>query len=80
MAQAEGILKYAHNDPIQKLVYNPVTQQLASATCSDFGLWSPEKKQVAKHKVRADIASRRARAPALTERRGARRRTSQAMQ
>ena len=75
VAQAEGILKYAHNDPIQKLVYNPVTQQLASATCSDFGLWSPEKKQVAKHKVRADIASRRTRAPALTERRGALRRS-----
>jgi intraflagellar transport protein 122 len=50
--QAEGILKYCHNDPIQKLVYNPVTAQLASTTCSDFGLWSPEKKQVAKHKVK----------------------------
>ena len=51
-AKAEGILKYCHNEAIQKLVYNPVTQQLASATSSDFGLWSPEKKQVAKHKVK----------------------------
>ena len=27
--QAEGILRYTHNEPIQKLAYNPVTQQLA---------------------------------------------------
>jgi hypothetical protein len=51
VVQAEGILKYCHNDPIQKLAYNPVTQHLASATCADFGLWSPEKKSVAKTKV-----------------------------
>jgi intraflagellar transport protein 122 len=49
--QAEGILKYSHNDSIQALAYNPTTQQLASATASDFGLWSPEQKSVAKHKV-----------------------------
>lgn len=49
--QAEGILKYTHNDSIQALSYNPVTQQLASATASDVGLWSPEQKSVAKHKV-----------------------------
>jgi hypothetical protein len=52
MAQAEGILKYTHNDSIQCLDYNPVTQQLASGTASDLGLWSPEQKSVAKHKVR----------------------------
>eukprot|EP00727_Mastigamoeba_balamuthi_P011662 m51a1_g7118 putative intraflagellar transport protein 122 homolog isoform x2 (1281) ;mRNA; r:111972-117314 len=33
----EGILKYNHNDPIQCLAYNPVTQQLCSCTASDFG-------------------------------------------
>lgn len=49
--QAEGILKYTHNDSIQALSYNPITQQLASATASDLGLWSPEQKSVAKHKV-----------------------------
>ncbi len=49
--QAEGILKYTHNDSIQSLSYNPLTQQLASATSSDVGLWSPEQKSVAKHKV-----------------------------
>ena len=51
-AKAEGILKYCHNEAIQKLVYNPVTQQLASTTSSDFGLWSPEKKQVTKHRLK----------------------------
>ena len=53
--KAQGILKYSHNDTIQKLVYNPVTQQLASCTASDFGLWSPEQKSVQKHKVPAKI-------------------------
>lgn len=52
-SKAEGILKYTHNDSIQCLAYNPVSQQLASGTASDFGLWSPEQKSVAKHKVRA---------------------------
>ena len=50
-SKAEGILKYSHNDAIQCLAYNGVTQQLASGTASDFGLWSPEQKSVAKHKV-----------------------------
>jgi len=49
--KAEGILKFQHGDSIQALAYNPVTQQLCSVTASDFGLWSPEQKSVAKHKV-----------------------------
>eukprot|EP00735_Rhodelphis_limneticus_P013896 TRINITY_DN7858_c0_g1::TRINITY_DN7858_c0_g1_i1::g.23657::m.23657 TRINITY_DN7858_c0_g1::TRINITY_DN7858_c0_g1_i1::g.23657 ORF type:complete len:1206 (-),score=375.70,sp/A8WGF4/IF122_XENTR/55.15/0.0,WD40/PF00400.27/1e+02,WD40/PF00400.27/1.8e-10,WD40/PF00400.27/5.9e+02,WD40/PF00400.27/14,WD40/PF00400.27/0.33,WD40/PF00400.27/13,WD40/PF00400.27/0.039,WD40/PF00400.27/1.9e+02,Coatomer_WDAD/PF04053.9/43,Coatomer_WDAD/PF04053.9/56,Coatomer_WDAD/PF04053.9/70,Coatomer_WDAD/PF04053.9/0.32,Coatomer_WDAD/PF040 len=53
--KAEGILKYAHNDAIQYLAYNPVTQQLASVTHTDFGLWSPEQKSVSKHKVSSRI-------------------------
>lgn len=55
--KAEGILKYTHNDSIQKLVYNPHSQCLASCTASDFGLWAPEQKSVAKHKVVAKILS-----------------------
>eukprot|EP00033_Pygsuia_biforma_P001760 GCRY01001970.1.p1 GENE.GCRY01001970.1~~GCRY01001970.1.p1 ORF type:complete len:1226 (+),score=346.97 GCRY01001970.1:229-3906(+) len=47
----EGILRYSHNEAIQCLAYNPVTQQLVSCTKSDFGLWSPEQKNVQKHKV-----------------------------
>jgi len=54
-SKAEGILKYSHNDAIQCLAYNGVTQQLASGTASDFGLWSPEQKSVAKHKVSSRI-------------------------
>ena len=54
-AKAEGILKYSHNDSVQCLCYNSVTQQLASATATDFGLWSPEQKSVAKHKVTSRV-------------------------
>ena len=54
-SSAEGILKYSHNDPVQCLQYNPVTASLASATATDFGLWSPEQKAVAKHKVSSRI-------------------------
>jgi len=54
-SKAEGILKYSHNDSIQCMAYNPVTQQLASGTVGDFGLWSPEQKSVAKHKVPSRI-------------------------
>lgn len=56
-SKCEGILKYSHNDSIQCLSYNPVTQQLASATASDFGLWSPEQKSVQKFKVSAKVLS-----------------------
>lgn len=54
-SKAEGILKYSHNDAIQCIAYNSVTQQLASATATDFGLWSPEQKSVAKHKISSRI-------------------------
>lgn len=39
----------------QALAYSPLTQQLASATATDFGLWSPEQKSVAKHKVPSKV-------------------------
>lgn len=54
--QAEGVVKYNHNDSIQVLAYNPLSQQLASGTASDFGLWSPELKHVAKHKVSTAVS------------------------
>jgi len=53
--KAEGILKYNHNESIQCLAYNPVTQQLASGTATDLGLWSPEQKSVSKHKVSSKV-------------------------
>ena len=53
--KAEGILKYQHADSIQCIAYNPVTQQLASATATDFGLWSPEQRSVSKHKVTSKV-------------------------
>ncbi|XP_020611190.1 intraflagellar transport protein 122 homolog isoform X2 [Orbicella faveolata] len=56
-SKLEGILKYTHNDSIQCLAYNPLTQQLASCTTNDFGLWSPEQKSVQKHKVSSRVTS-----------------------
>ncbi|XRB06728.1 intraflagellar transport protein 122 [Pycnococcus provasolii] len=56
-SKAEGILKFSHHDSIQCLAYNPITQQLSSATASDFGLWSPEAKSVEKHKMPAKVLS-----------------------
>ncbi|PRP80717.1 hypothetical protein PROFUN_11590 [Planoprotostelium fungivorum] len=50
-----GILKYNHNEPIQCIAYNPITQQLASCTATDFGLWSPEQKAVNKKGVSSKI-------------------------
>ena len=49
----EGMLKYSHNDSIQALSYNPVTHQLGSVSCTDFGFWSPDQKSVSKYKTQA---------------------------
>ena len=49
--KGEGVLKYTHNDSIQKVSYNLATDQLVSCTANDFGLWSKEQKSVSKHKV-----------------------------
>ncbi|KAJ3136146.1 hypothetical protein HK100_002072 [Physocladia obscura] len=54
-SKMEGILKYSHSDSIQALSHNPITGQVLSCTASDFGLWSPEQKNVQKHKVPARI-------------------------
>jgi len=51
------VLKYSHSDSIQRVVFNPATDTLASCTNSDFGLWSPTEKQVAKYKVQSKILS-----------------------
>ncbi|XP_068714789.1 intraflagellar transport protein 122 homolog isoform X2 [Montipora foliosa] len=56
-SKLEGILKYSHNDSIQCLAYNPVTQHLASCTSNDFGLWSPDQKSVQKHKVPSRVTA-----------------------
>lgn len=49
--QAEGILKYSHVDSIQCISFNPATHHLASCTCSEIGLWSPQNKSVSKEKI-----------------------------
>jgi intraflagellar transport protein 122 len=51
------VLKYTHNEAIQAVCYNPVTDMLASCTATDFGLWSKEQKNVSKHAVTPRILS-----------------------
>jgi len=51
------ILKYSHNDSIQRVCFNPATDCLASCTNSDFGLYLPTEKSVAKYKVQSKILS-----------------------
>jgi len=56
-SKGDGILKYSHSSSVQRVLYNPSTESLASCTNSDFGLWSPEQKTVAKYKVQSKILS-----------------------
>nr|CAH0101988.1 unnamed protein product [Daphnia galeata] len=53
----EAILKYSHNDTIQCVSYNPVSPILASCSSNDFGLWSPEQKNVQKYRVSSRVCS-----------------------
>ena len=46
---------FSHNDSIQCLAYNPLSPILASCSNSDFGLWSPEQKNVQKFRIGARI-------------------------
>ena len=53
----QGLLKYNHSAPIQRVKYNPATLLLASCSEVDFGLWTPDQKQVTKEKVPSRIVS-----------------------
>jgi len=53
----EGILKYTHNDSIQKICFNPVTKTLISCTANDFGMCIVESKAVTRNRVSAKILS-----------------------
>ena len=41
----------SHKDPVQCISYNPLSLMLVSCSLSDFGLWSPEQKNVTKYSV-----------------------------
>jgi len=53
----QGMLKYNHTASIQRVVYNPSTLQLASCSEVDFGMWTPDQKQVTKEKTQSKITS-----------------------
>uniref|UniRef100_UPI00358E285F intraflagellar transport protein 122 homolog isoform X2 n=1 Tax=Myxine glutinosa TaxID=7769 RepID=UPI00358E285F len=54
-SKLEGLLKYTHKDSIQCVAYNPVNHQLASCSCTEFGIWSSENKSVSKNKISSRI-------------------------
>lgn len=54
-SSGQGLLRYNHTAPIQRVKYNPTSLQLASCTDVDFGLWNPEQKQVTKEKLGSKI-------------------------
>lgn len=49
------ILSYSHNDAIQALAFNPVSNVLLTCSITDFGLWSLKDKSVPKTKVSSRI-------------------------
>jgi len=51
------MLKYTHSSPIQRVKYNPLSIMLASCSDNDFGIWTPEQKQVTKEKTTSKILS-----------------------
>ena len=51
----QGLLKYNHSAPVQRVKYNPTKLLLASCSEVDFGLWTPEQKQVTKEKTASRI-------------------------
>ncbi|CAF0925903.1 unnamed protein product [Didymodactylos carnosus] len=53
--ECQGLLKYAHDYPVQCVAYHPSSHLLASCSSSDFGLWSPEQKNVIKTKLTGRI-------------------------
>eukprot|EP00598_Pedospumella_elongata_P006620 CAMPEP_0184976768 /NCGR_PEP_ID=MMETSP1098-20130426/7662_1 /TAXON_ID=89044 /ORGANISM="Spumella elongata, Strain CCAP 955/1" /LENGTH=1432 /DNA_ID=CAMNT_0027499697 /DNA_START=50 /DNA_END=4348 /DNA_ORIENTATION=+ len=56
-ASGQGLLKYNHSAPIQRVAYNPTMMILASCSDVDFGLWTPDQKQVTKEKVPSRITA-----------------------
>jgi len=51
----QPLLRYTHNESIQCVAFSAGSKLLASATSVDFGLWSPDQKNVQKYKVAAKV-------------------------
>jgi intraflagellar transport protein 122 len=56
-SSGQGLLKYNHSAPIQIISFNPTSIMLTSCTEVDFGIWTPDQKQVTKEKVGSRILS-----------------------
>lgn len=56
-SSGQGLLKYNHSAPIQKVAFNPNSIMLVSCSEVDFGIWTPDQKSVTKEKVTSRIVS-----------------------
>lgn len=56
-SSGEGMLKYNHAGPIQRVKFHPLSMKLASCSDVDFGIWSPDQKQVVKEKESSKISA-----------------------
>ncbi|CAF0939310.1 unnamed protein product [Adineta ricciae] len=54
-SELQGMLKYAHDGSVQHVAYHPSSHLLASCSNTDFGLWSPDQKNVTKSKLTGRI-------------------------
>ena len=53
----EAVLKYSHTEAVQCLAFNPISDQLASGSTHDFGMWSPEQRAVQKYPTSSKVQS-----------------------
>jgi len=56
-ATGQGILKYPHSSPIQRVAFSHTALTLLSCSENDFGIWSPDQSNVTKEKVSGKILS-----------------------
>jgi intraflagellar transport protein 122 len=56
-SSGQGLLKYTHAVGIQRVSYSPTNLHLLSCSENDFGMWSPEQKQVSKESISSKILS-----------------------
>ena len=54
-SNGQGIIKYTHAWPIQTISYSPNSNCLLSCSENDYGIWSPDQKNVSKEKLNSKI-------------------------
>ena len=53
----QGLLKFTHTTAVVKVKFSPTAIKLVSCAETDFGIWTPEQKQVTKEKITSRVLS-----------------------